>query len=376
MLRITRGLFMILIGIGAASPILCNAQQGSTRGAVFIMTNAADKNEIIAYQRETDGRLYQSGEYATGGRGSGGTTDPLGSQGSLTLNQDHSLLFAVNAGSGDISVFSVRDASLWLQDRVPSGGSEPVAVAVRQNLAYVVNAGGSGSVVGFSVAPNGHLQQIKNSTTYLTASGSGGASAAFSPNGQFLLVTERVANNIDAFRVQPNGTLGPIVVNPSVDPGAFSVTFAPDGDAIVSETGPAGATDGSTISSYSILPTGKLSPVSQGVPTHGAANCWDAVTPNGKWVYVSNAASASISGFVIGNGGVLTPLDGTVVGNNPEGSTNLDIAVSSDGNYLYTLNSATGTIGIFSIEQDGTLANLGEAGNFPKTAGFNGVAAF
>jgi 6-phosphogluconolactonase len=42
---------------------------------------------------------------------------------------------------------------------------------------------------------------------------------------------------------------------------------------------------------------------------------------------------------------------------------------------LYTLNSGTGTIGIFAIQPDGTLTSLGEAGNFPSTAGFNGIAA-
>jgi len=56
-----------------------------------------------------------------------------------------------------------------------------------------------------------------------------------SPNGKFLLVTERLANNIDVFPINPNGTLGPIVVN-QARPGAFSVSFAPDGKAIVSET--------------------------------------------------------------------------------------------------------------------------------------------
>ena len=76
-------------------------------GAVFVMTNAADKNEIIAYQRSGNGSLQWFGSFSTGGRGSGGTTDPLSSQGSLTLSQDHSLLFAVNAGSGNISEFQV-----------------------------------------------------------------------------------------------------------------------------------------------------------------------------------------------------------------------------------------------------------------------------
>ena len=116
--------------------------------------------------------------------------------------------------------------------------------------------------------------------------------------------------------------------------------------------------------------------ISAGVPTLGNANCWNAVTPNGRWVYVSNAASSTISGFSIGINGALTPITATVLGINPTGSGNLDIAVSSDSKFLYSLNSGNGTIGIFGIQEDGTLLNVGEADAISAKAGFNGIAAF
>jgi len=372
MRKITRDLLIIMCGVGVASPILLAAPKEHNPGAVFVMTNSADKNQVIAFNRTADGSLYYDEAHDTGGRGSGGVNDPLESQGSLTLTQDHAFLFAVNAGSGNISVFAVHGPSLTLVDKVSSGGSEPVAVSEHNNIVYVLNSGGAGSVVGFNLDSRGHLTQIENSTAFLTANVTGGASIAFSPDGQFLLVTERLANNIDAFGLRANGTLGPIVVNPSPAPGAFSVSFAPDGKAIVSETG---GNNGSAVSSYLVQPDGMLSAVSQSVPTEGAANCWNAVTPDGTKVYVSNAGSSSISGFAVGTNGTLTPLPGTVVGNNPNGATNLDIAISADGRFLYTLNSGSGDVGIFAIEQDGTLSGLGGAGDFPKFAGFNGIAA-
>ena len=53
-----------------------------------------------------------------------------------------------------------------------------------------------------------------------------------------------------------------------------------------------------------------------------------------------------------------------------------DIAVSADGKFVYTINSQSGNIGIFAINQnDGTLTNLGQAGDLPKSVGFNGIAA-
>ncbi len=339
------------------------------------MTNDARKNEVIAYDRATNGSLTEAGRYDTDGRGSGGVTDPLEAQGSLTLSQDHSILFAANAGSGNISVFSVRSSNLVLVSKTPSGGSQPVAVAQLGNLVYVLNSGGAGNVVGFHLDLGAQLRPIKNATAFLTANVTGGASISLSPDGHFLLVTERLANNIDAFRVNPDGTLGPIVVNANPAPGTFSIAFAPDGKAIVSETGAAGATNASAVSSYTVGPDGKLTAVSQSVPTFGNANCWNAITPDGKYVYVSNAGSDSISGFAIGTDGSLTPIGSTVVGNNPAGSGNLDIAVSADGRYVYTLNSGSGNVGMFRIEDNGSLTSLGQAGDLPKTAGFNGIAA-
>jgi len=375
--KVVRTLFIAGLVIGLASPTLSIAQDGNTSGAgaVFVMTNAVDKNEVIAYQRGADGTLQESGRFATGGRGSGGNNDPLESQGSLTLSQDHSLLFAVNAGSGTLSVFRVHGSALTLVDKVISGGSEPNAVAQHGNLVYVSNVGGSSSVVGFRL-DHDKLTQIPNSTRFLSTNNSGAGGLAFSPDGSFLVVVERLTNDIDVFSVQGDSTLSPIVVNPSAGPGAFSVSFASNGTALVSETGPSGVPNGSAISSYQINAGGTLSAITTSVPTLGAANCWNVVTPDGSFVYTSNAGSSTISGFAIAKTGALTALSGTIVGTNPEGSGNLDIAVSSDGKFIYTLNSAGGAIGIFAVQKDGTLLNVGLASGISPLSGFNGIAAF
>src|SRR5258708_586781 len=123
------------------------------------------------------------------------------------------------AHSGEISVFRVHGADLSLAQTTLSGGSEPNAVAQNGRLVYVLNTGGSSSVVGFQLNDNGRLHLIPNSLTFLSTNTSGAASLAFSPNGQILLVTERLTNSIDAFVVHGDGTLSPIVVNPSAGPG-------------------------------------------------------------------------------------------------------------------------------------------------------------
>jgi 6-phosphogluconolactonase len=372
-----------LLWVGALTISLISSMQAlaqdqdspDSAGAVFVMTNSVEKNEVIAYRRAADGTLLEEGRFATGGRGSGGNNDPLESQGSLTLSQDHSLLFAVNAGSGTVSVFKIHRSTLSLVDKVISGGSEPNVVAQHGNLVYVSNVGGSSNVVGFTLQ-NDKLVRIPNSTRFLSTNNSGVGGLAFSPDGRFLVVVERLTNSIDVFAVQGDSTLSPIVINPSTGPGAFSVSFAPNGAALVSETGSSGVPNGSAISSYAIAANGTLSAISTSVPTLGAANCWNVVTPDGKFVYTSNAGTSNISGFAIANTGALTSLPGTVVGTNPAGSTNLDIAITADGKFVYTLNSVAGAVGIFAVQKDGTLLNVGFTSGVSPLSGFNGIAAF
>ena len=371
------GALLLALGISIVAPASSFAKGtdgGDEAGAVFVMTNGVDKNEIIAFRRNDDGSLQETRTFSTEGRGSGGNVDPLGSQGSLVLSQDRSHLFAVNAGSGELSVFRVQGDLLSLEDRVISGGSEPVAVTQHADLVYVVNAGGNGNVVGFRW-DYGKLTEIPGSTRFLTASNSGPGSIAFSPDGKFLAVSEKQTSKLDVFSVQGDGTLSPAVVTPSAGPGEFSISFAPNGTALVSETGPAGGVDASALSSYALLASGSLSPITTSVPTLGAATCWQVTTPDGRFVYTSNAGTGTISGFSIGANGSLTPLPGTVQGANPSGASNIDITISSNGKFLYTLNAGNGTIGIFAVHKDGTLTSVGSADGLTAAGGFNGIAA-
>ena len=343
-----------------------------TGSAVFFMTNNAQSNEVVAYERNPYGTLYAANHFATGGRGSGGKGDPLSAQGSLTLSQDHQWLFAVNAGSGTLSVFRVVGSLLVLSDQVATGGAEPVSVTQHGNLVYVLNATASSSITGFAFSA-GHLSPIPNAQGYLSANLANPGSVSFTPDGKFVLATEKASNKVDVFAVQPNGTVSTVQVNPSAGPGAFAVIGAANDTAIVSETGSGGTT--AAISSYRIDANGTLTPISTSVPTLGAANCWNAITPDGRFVYVSNAGSSTIAGFSISSTGALAPVGSTIVGTNPTGSGNLDIAVSSDGKFLYSLNSAGGSIGAFAINSDGSLTNLGVVPGLPAGSSLNGIAA-
>lgn len=336
-------------------------------GAVFVMTNASTGNEIEAYTRQEDGSLQAAGTFASGGNGSGGTVDPLHSQGSLILSADHRWLFAVNAGSGTVSSFAVDGAHLTLIDTQATNGSSPTALAHWGDLLYVLNAGGNGNVSGFRIA-GGHLHAIHNSTANLSGGATSPTSLAFSPNGNFLVVTETATSNIDVFGVRPNGTLSGIVANPSAGATPFAAVFAPDGALIVGNAS-------NSISSYRLNWNQTLDVISNALPTLGQATCWDVIA-HGSLVYTDNAGSSNLSGFAISRNGSLNPIDNTIVGVNPSGSTNLDLAASSAGRFLYTLNTAAGAVGIFEVNSDGSLQRIGEVDGLPAAAGLNGIAAY
>ena len=165
---------------------------------IYVQTNDAERNEVVAFDRGSGGELAASGRFETGGRGSG--VPHLASQSSIVLDGDR--LLVANAGSDELSLFRVTDGGLQLASRVPSGGSHPTSVAVRGELVYVLN-NGAPAIAGFSLT-GGMLSAIEDSTRPLAADADP-AQIAFSPDGRTLVVTERGTTSISTFTVDDRG---------------------------------------------------------------------------------------------------------------------------------------------------------------------------
>lgn len=334
-------------------------------GAVYVLTNQT-ANSVMVFARAANGTLSFSGNFATGGAGAGTGVDPLGSQSSLVLR--HRRLFAVNAGSNDVSVFAADGANLRLLDRASSGGTMPVSVAVHENLLYVVNAGVTPNIQGFVVdRSSGHLMQIPGSSQPLP----GGASASpgqigISPDGDVLLVTEKGTNKIDTWTLTDEGlpVNGKVIASHGAVP--FGFTFVRRDVALVTEAKP------SAVSSYETDDDGALELISGTVLDNGAANCWIEATKNNRFAFVTNTGSGTISSYLISRDGSLSLLNSTAAVTGP-GTAPIDFALSNDSHFLFARLGTKGMVAGFRVESNGSLTPLGSVDGVP--AGAQGLAA-
>lgn len=334
----------------------------SLAATVYTETNSAAGNAIQIY-RTSDGPLALANEVSTGGLG---TDSGLGSQGALALTKNGRWLFAVNAGSNEISAFKVTNRGLSLVSRIGSGGTAPISLTVNENLLYVLNAGGTGNITGFRVGANGILAAVPNSTRPLSSASAGGAEVSFDRDGELLVVTEKATNSISTYRVREDLPVGP-AVHPSSGKTPFGFDFDRHNNLLVSEAF-GGAPGASAISSYDLGDeSGSLQSVSASVPAKQTAACWVALARHGKYAYVTNTGSGSITGFRVDRNGGLAPLNadgvtGTTLGNP------IDAAVAKDGQSLFVLTPKTGAIVAFSVQADGSVRNLGSAPGAPLSA--------
>ncbi|HUA97455.1 MAG TPA: beta-propeller fold lactonase family protein [Terracidiphilus sp.] len=354
--------------LGVTSP---SSQAQGYSGEVYTITNQPSGNSVVVLHRAANGTLTLAGSYPTGGAGLGTGADPLGSQGAVALSQSDLMLFAVNAGSNQVSAFVVDGDRLYLMNTVSSGGVEPVSVAVHGRLVYVVNAGGTPDIAGFFIDPRtNHLVPLPGSERPLA----GGAAASpgeisFSLDGNLLMVTEKGTQTIDTFTVNWNGTVSGPISNHSSGSTPFGFEFSHGGLAIVSEA----ATTSNALSSYRAGYNGELKLITGSLGNGQQGVCWAVVTSDGRYAYSINAASGTISSYAVSPDGALTLLN-PVAASTAAGSVPTDPALSADSRFLYVRDGGENEVYAFRVEEDGSLTPLGSTGGLP--AGGQGLAAF
>ena len=334
-------------------------------GHVYTLSNQASGNRVIDYRRAADGSLTWVASYSTGGNGSGGG---LGNQGAVILGEVETLI-AVNAGSNSISAFKVTDNGLSLKSTVNSGGMMPVSVTQHDDIVFVLNAGGTGNISGFTIDGEGMLHSIAGSARPLSASGVGPAQIEFVNEGTVLAITEKGTNKITTYTVNGSGIPGTMHTLTSANPTPFGFASGRNGNIFVSEAA-GGAPGASTVSSYHISDNGAISLVDGPVGADQSAACWVVLTNNGKYAYTTNTASNNISTFNVNSSGSISI--GTAISAITQ-ATPIDAALSNNSKFLYVLNSDSHSIGVYTVSNDGSLNNVQNVPELPT--GANGLAA-
>ncbi len=338
-------------------------------GAVYTETNSSSQNAILVFNRTQDGRLLPTTvrPVPTGGVGTGAG---LGSQGALAIDPSNTFLFAVNAGSNNISTFRVMDQGLSLVGVTSSGGSNPISLTVSHNVLYVLNdggaVGGADTIAGFSVDGSGHLTLIV-SGLQLSGVSVGPAEISFNPDGNLLVVTEKGTNNIDVFTVGQNGVAsGPTVVA-SAAQTPYGFAFGKRNQLIVSDAVGGGSGAGA-VSSYAASSDGRLQTITASSADNQTAPCWIVLTSDGRYAYTTNTGSGSVSSYGVAFDGTLALLNSQAA-NNGSGSSPIDEAISNDSRYLYVLAPGSKAIQGFTIALDGSLTPLSQTPIFVSSAG-------
>ncbi|MEU9245288.1 hypothetical protein [Streptomyces sp. NPDC048385] len=349
--------------------------------AVFVQGNELTGNTIHVFQRGDDGKLTPAGTYATGGKGGDqvdAPTDSLASQGSLVYDRGSSLLLAVNAGSGTVTSFRVEGRKLTHRRVVRSGGDFPSSIAVSGNLAYVMNAGGAGSVQGFRITANGleplsgssRSLKLKNDKVPLFSSSPG--QVAFTPGGRELVVTTKSANTIEVFPMRRDGRPAHRAkVNDSAGGVPFAITFDKAGRMLVAEA------EKSTVSTYKVLADGSLKVVQKPLANGQNTLCW--LERAGDFFYGGNTGNSTVTGYRTDRHGRLALTNEIGIATPPSAMSQgvIDLAVTLDEKFLYVQNGTSGTVDGFRIGRNGSLTKVTTATGLPPftESGMEGIAA-
>jgi len=248
---------------------------------------------------------------------------------------------------------------------VGSGGDTPVSIAANNDgLVYVLNAGGPGSIKGFHIDNECHLEPINNSIVSLNQAPrdlpappdgppffvSSPAQVGFTPDGSELIVTIKgidgepfAGGTINRFEVDDNGHLGDINVfetgvNSTVP---FSFDFDGNDNLIVVDAfgnSPPGSANAGSVTMYASEAIGDGLTILANIGVGATAACW--LKYNNGCAYTTNNGSSTISSIRVEDTSLSLVNSEEASLNNPT-----DQQFSDDGKFLYALSTGHTTDG-------------------------------
>jgi 6-phosphogluconolactonase len=241
-----------------------------------------------------------------------------------------------------------------------------LAIHPSQKYLYAIgdrsNAGmREGDVMAFKVTlPEGKLTRINQ----VSSMGRNPCHITMDRTGRMAMVANYSSGSVTSYRIHEDGSLSEAIsfhqhigssINPERQEGphAHSVNVSPDNRmAFACDLG----TD--TIEIYTIDPaTGRMEPGGSAAVPSGGGPRHLAFHPDGRFVFVNNELSMTVTSFSYdANRGTLTPIATvptlSAANRHRTGLSTAEIAVHPNGRFIYVSNRGADTIAVFSCEEE------------------------
>src|SRR2546425_2740923 len=268
-------------------------------------------------------------------------------------------LFALDWGSDDVAVFSIAgDGSLQGVPGSPffTGGHRPEAVALTADGRFLfVGHSATHDIVPFMVDDAGRPSHGEPIDVESAPNG-----MSVTPDGRLLLATLPALGRIAVLRIGADGSLSRVAGSPfKTDSGT--------GDGIVLGRGGALAyvadadVHGVQVSLYSLGAGGRLRSAA-GSPFRGPGGTANILqlSPDGGLLAATLLGDNRIAGFTIGSDGRPSPAPGSPFPNGPLGLAPTGMATDPLGRFLYVANALSGTVSVFRPGPGGRIDLAGD----------------
>jgi len=312
---------------------------------------------ISVYKIETTGALTPGTAVATG-------TNPN----SITIHPTDpgQFVYTANYGSANISAYKIGAEGALTDGSTAGTETNPYSVTIipkdatlSGKYAYAANFGSNTISVYAIDQTSGALSLVAT-----VAAGTNPHSVTIDPSGKFAYVSNAGSNNISVYAIdQTSGAL----INPTVvDAGMMNpaaVTIIPSTATLSGKYAYVANTGSNTISVYKIETTGALTALSL-ISTEGNPSTI-AIDKTGKFALTANYTSNTISSYTIDQTtGVLVWVSTVSTGTNP-----YLVTIDPTGKFAYTANVTSNNVSSYTINA-GTGA-LTQVNNPPISAGTN-----
>jgi hypothetical protein len=376
--------------VGSSS--IAQAADGGEYVYVESNTSAPNSNAIYAFRRGSSGSLtpLSGSPFLTGGAGvqyNGSNLGPFDSDSEVIVNPNQTLLFAVNAGSDSVAVFSIKEDGRLLPvtgSPFPSGGNDPVSLALDGSVLIVANQSGDfarpstilpnyttlrvasdGTLTPFGTATNDTSRAGQN--TVSVAAGTSPSQALSVPGAGLVFGADFLGGLLQHFRVDGEGELHALssIALPATEFTATTPRF-PLGlwSNLKEPVLYVGYVTANKMGVYRYNQQGGLKFL-RTVPNAGQGICWIRGNRRGTRLYTTDTTTNQVS--VYDSTDAEDPVEIQTLTLAGVGNA-FQLSLSNDGRFLYVLSQRAATtipdgqgnvLHSLAVKDDGTLEEIG-----------------